>query len=155
MYLVFNNLDGYFLCVDNEIKYLAFAPTEKNNEMLENYKKLWDKVKEEIRTIKGGSKPFEYEKDYMKCRFESDCGLPMGKIVNIPLCVIIARSVFEESGKFYPQVYLERCYLEYEKGESANDSYYCCKTPLSINNSVYEKHLLKKRVVNFVTTDFN
>ena len=133
------------------MKYLAFAPTEKNKEMLENYRKLWDKVKEEIKTIKGSSKSFEYEKDYMKCRFESDYGLPMGKIVTIPLCVLIARSVFKESGKFYPQVYLERCYLEYEKGESVNDSYYCCKTPLSINNSENGKHLLKKHVVDFVT----
>ena len=154
-YLVFIKVDGYFLCADNGMKYLTFAPTEKNKEMLENYKKLWDEVKEEIRTIKGASEPFEYENNYMKCRFESEYGLPMGKTVNIPLCVIIARPVFEDSGKFYPQVYLERCYLEYYKGESANGSYYCFKTPLSINNSEYGKYLLKKRVVNFVTTDFN
>ena len=154
LYLVFK-VDGYFLCADNEMKYLTFAPTEKNTEMLENYKKLWDEVKEEIRTIQGDSESFEYENDYMICRFESEYGLPMGKTVNIPLCVIIARPVFEDSGKFYSQVFLERCYLKYHKGESANGSYYGCKTPLSINNSEYGRYLLKKRVVNFVTTDSN
>ena len=30
LYLVFNSVDGYFLCADNKMKYLAFAPTEKN-----------------------------------------------------------------------------------------------------------------------------
>ena len=77
--------------------------------MLQNYKKLWDEIKEEVRTIKGGSKPSEYEKDYIECRFESDYGLRMRKLVNILLCVIIARSVFKDSGKFYLQVYLEGC----------------------------------------------
>ena len=57
-----------------------------------------------MRTIKGGGKPFEYEKDVMRIKFESDNGLPLDKILNIPACVIIPRSVFEDDDKFYPQV---------------------------------------------------
>ena len=61
------------------------------------------KSKKEIRTIKGEIEPFEYEKDVMRMKFESDNGLPLNKILNIPPCVIISRSVFEEkNGKFYP-----------------------------------------------------
>ena len=85
MYLVFNDVDAYFECID-ENKYLIFALTDKNREALENYKELWNEVKEEIRIIRG-IEPSEYEKDVMKIRFESDYGLPLGKILNIPLCV--------------------------------------------------------------------
>ena len=31
----------------------------------------------------------------MKISFESDDDLPLGKILNIPVCVIIVRSVFQ------------------------------------------------------------
>ena len=99
MYLVFNNVDVYFSCVDGE-KYLVFASTDKNEEVLKNFKKLWDEVKEEIRTIKGGIKPFEYDKDYMRIRFESDNGLPLNKILNIPACVIIVGSVLKTMANF-------------------------------------------------------
>ena len=139
LYLVFNDVDVYFLCVDEE-KYLTFASTEKDKKMLKNYKKLWDEVKEEIRTIKGGGEPFEHEKDYMRIRFESDNGLPLNKILNIPACVIIARSVFgEKNGKFYPQVHLNNCYIEYDH----NCYFYGCpKISLKLmNNSEYGKHL--------------
>ena len=32
--------------------------------------------------------------------------------VNIPVCVIIVRSVFQENGKYYPQVHLDGCFYE-------------------------------------------
>ena len=38
----------------------------------------------------------------MKINFESNDDLPLGKILNIPVCLIIARIVFEEDGKYYP-----------------------------------------------------
>ena len=50
----------------------------------------------------------------MKIRFESDDNLPLGKILNIPVCVIIIRSVFQENNKYYPEVFLHECFYEYE-----------------------------------------
>ena len=89
----------------------------------------------------------------MRIKFESENGLPLGKILNIPTCVIIAKSVVEDNGKFYPQVYLKNCCLEYSRD---NDSYVCCKAPLKIaNNSEYGKFLSKKHVDNLVTTGFS
>ena len=48
LYLIFNNEDGYIECnstkESNEYKYLILASTEKNKEVLEKYKKLWDKI---------------------------------------------------------------------------------------------------------------
>ena len=77
-----------------EINTLFFALTDKSRKALENYKELWNEIKEEIRTVRG-IEPFEYEKDVMKIR-ESDYGLPLSKILNIPVCVITYRSVFEK-----------------------------------------------------------
>ena len=148
LYLVFNDVDVYFPCVDGE-KYLVFASTGRNEGLLENFKSLWDKVKEEIRTIKGGIEPFEYDKDYMRISSESDNGLPLNKVLNIPVCLIIVRSVFEDNVKFYRQVYLNSCCLEYDHNY---DSYGYPKTPLKlVNNYEYGKHLLKKCIASFIT----
>ena len=40
LYLVFNDVDAYFQCID-ENKYLVFALTLKNGEASENYKEVW------------------------------------------------------------------------------------------------------------------
>ena len=36
----------------------------------------------------------EYKKDFMRIKFESDDNLPLSKILNIPVCMIVVRSVF-------------------------------------------------------------
>ena len=85
----------HFSSVDEE-KYLVFALTDKNKGALKNYRKLWNKVKEKNRRITGGIKTFEFEKDVMKINFESDDKLPLNKIINVPMCTIIAKSVFKD-----------------------------------------------------------
>ena len=40
----------------------------------------------------------------MKIKFESDDGLSLGKILYIPVCVIIVEGAFKEHSKYYPQV---------------------------------------------------
>ena len=62
----------------------------------------------------------KYEKDFTKIKFESNDELPLGKILNIPACIIIVRSAFEEDGKHYPQVLLHECLFEYEKQNIIN-----------------------------------
>ena len=57
----------------------------------------------------------------MKIRFGSDDDLSLGKILNIPACVIIIRSVFQENSN-YPQDFLHKCFYEYEY-EYKDDSY--------------------------------
>ena len=41
----------------------------------------------------------------MKIRFESDDDLPLGKILSIPVCVIISKTVFQENNKYYPSLF--------------------------------------------------
>ena len=38
--------------------------------------------------------------------------LPLGKILKLHDLILIARSAFEEDGKYYPQVFLDECLYE-------------------------------------------
>ena len=93
---------------------MIFALTEKNEKSLENYTELWDEIKEQIELI-SGNKVSNYDKGFMKIKFKTNDDLPLGKIINIPVCVIIVSSVFKEDGKYYPQVLLYECFYEYEE----------------------------------------
>ena len=108
LYLIFDNVDAY-IEKDNVDKYLIFASTDENKEALENYTELWDEIKDQIE-LKSGNKPTEYKNDFMKIWFESDDNFPLGKILNIPVCIIIARSVFQKNNNYYPQVFLHECF---------------------------------------------
>ena len=118
LYLVSNNVDVYIEYNptenDSETKYLAFASTDKNREALENYIELWDEIKDQIETINGDN-PIKYGKDFMKARFESYDDLPLGKILNIPVCIIVVKSVFQRDNNYYPQVLLYECLYECEE----------------------------------------
>ena len=48
----------------------------------------------------------DYEKDYLKIKFNSDDELPLNKPLKLHNMTIIIRSVFED-GKLYPQVFLD------------------------------------------------
>ena len=107
MYLII--ADGY-IEENNRNKYLTFAPTDQNKKVLEKYTKLWDEIKCNIQTI-NADKCSEYEKYYMKIIFNSDDNLPLNKTLRLYNLTIIVRSVLEEDGKYYPQVFLdERLY---------------------------------------------
>ena len=112
LYFIFNNVDSYIEYNptedDSKTKYLVFASTDKNREALQNYTELWDEVKDQIKTISGDN-PIEYGKDFIKARFESNDDLPLGKILNIPVCVIVVESVFRRDNNYHPQVLLYEC----------------------------------------------
>ena len=48
----------------------------------------------------------------MKIKFDTGDNLPLNKPLKLRMLTIIVRSVFEEDGKFYPQVYLDECFYE-------------------------------------------
>ena len=111
LYLVFNNLDGVFQ-KSGENKYLIFSSTEKNRIMLENYTELFDEIAEQIELITDYK--VKYSKDIMKIKSKTCDDLPFGKIINIPVCVIIVSSIFKEKNEYHPQVLLYDCFYEYE-----------------------------------------
>ena len=49
----------------------------------------------------------EYDKDYIKIKFESKNILPADKDVNIHLATIIIRAIFAQDGKYYSQLFLD------------------------------------------------
>ena len=107
LYLIIGKVDG-FIEEKNGSKYLVFDFTDKNKEVLAKYTELWDGIKNEIETINGG-KEGEYGKDFMKIKFDTDYNLPLNKQLNMHMLTIVVRSVFQEDGKFYPQIYLDEC----------------------------------------------
>ena len=105
--LFFNNVDVY-IEETNENKYLIFASTNKNKEVLGNYAELWDEIKDQIEAT-NDVKPIKYEKNFMKIKFESNDDLLLGKILSIPVCIVTVGSVFQEDNIYYLQVYMNVC----------------------------------------------
>ena len=108
--MIIGKVNGY-IEEKNESKYLVFDSTDENKEVLEKYTEVWDGIKNEIETINGGKKG-EYDKDFIKIKFNSDNNLPLDKPLKLHLLAIIVRRVFEEDSKFYSQLYLDECLYE-------------------------------------------
>ena len=97
LYLIIGEVDGY-IEENNGNKYLTFASTDNNKKVLEKYTKLWDEIKYHIQTINAGKSgecnSIEYEKDYMRIKFNSDVYLPLNEILKPHNLTIIVKLVF-------------------------------------------------------------
>ena len=76
----------------------------KTKELLKKYSDVWDGIRDKIKEVSSGE--CDYEKDYMKIKFNSDDDLPLNKPLKFHNMTIIIRSV-KEDGKLYPQVFLD------------------------------------------------
>ena len=79
-------------------------------EVLKNYTKLQDGIKNSIEKV--NNKFGEYGKDFVKIKFNSDDNLLLNKTLTLHNMTVIIRYVFEEDGKYYPQVFLDECLYE-------------------------------------------
>ena len=86
-------------------EYLIFDSTDENKELLKKYNDVWNGIKNKIEEVNSGE--YDCEKDYMKIKFNSDDDLTLNKPLRFHSMTIIIRSVFEEEGKLYPQVFLD------------------------------------------------
>ena len=85
--------DGWYLVIsdkDDVYKKLVDILESIKNKIIE---KTWDAL--------------EYDKDYMKIKFESNNIFPTDKDVNIHIATIIIRAIFAKDGKYYPQLFLD------------------------------------------------
>ena len=110
LYLLVNHASGY-IEEKNGNKYLIFDSVDENKEVLKKYADVWDGIKNKIKAINGG-KENDYGKDYMKIKFNSDNNLQLNKPLKFHAMTLIIRSVFEESGKLYLQVFLDDALYE-------------------------------------------
>ena len=105
LYLRINHASGY-IEEKNGNNYLVFNDSvNENKEVLKKYAEIWSGIKYEIKTNSG--KENDYRKDYMKIKFDSDDDLPLNKLLKFHAMTIIIRSVFEEGGQRYLQVFLD------------------------------------------------
>ena len=104
LYLQVNHANEY-IEENNENKYLIFDFADENKELLKKYKVVWSGIKNKIEAI--SSRECDYEKDYMKIKFNSDDNLLLNKPLKFHNMTKTIRSVFEKDGKLYPQVFLD------------------------------------------------
>ena len=102
-YLVIYSATGYFNEKNGE-KYLIISVTEK-------YDEVFSGIRSGIEAINGGKEQF-YGKNYAEIYVNIADNIPLNKQLKFPALTIIIRCVFEESGRLYPQVYLDECLYE-------------------------------------------
>ena len=109
LYLTISHASGY---IEEKVvnKCLVFNSTEfhstdENKESLKKYNDVFSGIKNKIKKIIDNE--CDYEKDYMKIKFNSDDDLPLNKELKFDNMVVTIRSVFEEDGKLYSQVFLD------------------------------------------------
>ena len=104
MYLLIAHANGY--TEEKGVnKYLVFDSTDENKELLRKYNDIFNGVRHKIKEV--NNVECDYEKDYMKTKFNFNDNLPLNKPLKFHNMTITIRSVFEEDGKLYPQVFLD------------------------------------------------
>ena len=103
LYLRITHANGYIEEI-NENKYLIFDSIDENKELLKKYNDVFNGIRDKIKEISSGE--CDYEKDYMKIKFNSDDNLPLNKPLKFHNTTITITSVFEEDSKLYLQVFL-------------------------------------------------
>ena len=75
---------------------MIFNFTNEIKELLKKYSDVFNGIRNKIKKVSGNE--CDYEKDYMKIKFNSDDDLPLNKQLKFHNMVITIRSVFEEDG---------------------------------------------------------
>ena len=104
LYLLINHANEY---IEEKVvnKYLIFHSTDENKELLKKCNDVWNGIRDKIKEI--SSNECDYKKDYMKIKFNSDDNLLLNKPLKFRNMAITTRSVFEEDGKLFLQVFLD------------------------------------------------
>ena len=104
LYLCITHAIGYIEEI-NENKYLNFDSIDENKELLKKYNDVFNAIMDKIKEISNDE--CDYEKDYMKIKFNSYDDFPLNKRLKFHNMTITIRSVFKEDGKLCPHVFLD------------------------------------------------
>ena len=109
LYLIIDHASEYIDCNSVEEKwvnkYFIFNSTDENKELLKKCNDVFNGIRNKIKKISDDK--CNYEKDYMKTKFNSYDDLPLNKQLKFHNMTITAKCVFEEDGKLYPQAFLD------------------------------------------------
>ena len=79
-------------------------------DVLRKFANIWKSIRAKIEENTGGI--VQYDKDYMRIKFESNDNLPTDNIINVHSVIVTIRSVFAQNSKFYPQFFLDDALYE-------------------------------------------
>ena len=104
-YIKVNRLNPLYVIIDkinrsieesNGDKYLTVDPTDESKGIFNKYKEMQSKIRDLIRSITNNLD--DYDKKYMKTKFNSNDDLPLNKTLEIRNMMVV-RPVFHESNK--------------------------------------------------------
>ena len=105
LYLRIRDLRGKFKKGKDDNAWHLIISGDADN--LRKFANIWKRIRAKIEET---SDDFvQYDKDYMKIKFESNDILPTDNIINMHQVTIIIRLVFQKDDKLYPQIYLDDC----------------------------------------------
>ena len=79
LYLCVDHVNGY-IEEKGVNKYLVFDCTDENKELLKKYNDVFNRTRDKIKEV--SIDECDYEKDYIKIKFNSDDNLPLNKQLN-------------------------------------------------------------------------
>ena len=101
LYLRIININGQFKKGKDDTWYLVISDKDIYKKLVDIFESIKNKITEKTWDA------LEYDKDYMKIKFESNNIFPTDKDVNIYAATIIIRAIFAQDGKYYPQLFLD------------------------------------------------
>ena len=101
LYLRIINKNGQFKKGKDDAWYLVISDKDVYKKLVD----IFESIKNKITEKKWDA--LEYDKDYMKIKFESNNIFPTDKDANIHLATIVIRAIFPKDGKYYPQLFLD------------------------------------------------
>ena len=94
LYLRIININIQFKKGKDDVWYLVISDKDVYKKLVDIFKSIKNKITEK------NMDALEYDKDYMKIKFESNNIFPTDKDVNIPLATIVIRAIFAKDGKY-------------------------------------------------------
>ena len=93
---------------------------EINNEVLTDYKKIWEEILKNINKIKNSA--YVFKEDYHKIRVGSvkcedekvEINLPLNKLTKFNAVAVSNRLIIEKDNEFFLEAYLEECMYDDE-----------------------------------------
>ena len=107
LYLRIIHIKGQFEKRKDDVWYLViFDEDDVCKKLIDIFESIKNEITEKMWDA------LEYDKDYMKIKFESNNVFSIDKDVNIHLATIVIRAIFAKDGKYYPQLFLDDGFIK-------------------------------------------